>query len=187
MLPSGEEIRRSLAGALALARGDVRGMGLFDVGFGGFWRSFAAPILAAPLYLLLAAQRPRPSDAEGAPAALSLGGEIVAYLLDIVTFPLLALALTAFLGLGARYVPLVVATNWATPPQIALFLAAVTLGGIAAPLLPTLLLGATMAALLYQWFVIRTALGTTGGNAAAFVALNVIVGVVLNRALAALL
>ena len=186
MIPTREEVQRSLAGALLLARGNTAGMGAFELSFDGFWHSFAAPVLAAPLYaLLLAEQYLRMGYAGG------LGGlvmaETLSYALDIVSFPLLAIPLTRFLGLGARYVPLIVATNWATLPQVMLFFAAVVVGGAIPPLRPVLLLGALLATLGYQWFVIRTALVATGSIAAAFVALNLLVGIMLSRSVDMLL
>jgi hypothetical protein len=107
--------------------------------------------------------------------------------LDVVTFPLLAIPLTRFLGLGARYVPLIVATNWASLPQAGAFLAATVLGVVAPPWRGGLLLAVLLATLAYQWFVIRTALGTSAGNAAAFVVLDLIAMEVLNRLVDALL
>jgi hypothetical protein len=180
MIPGREEIGRAVQGALLLARGDSAGMGLFDTSFDGFWHSFAAPVLAAPIYALLLAEQYARFGHEGGLGTIVLA-ESVSYILDILTFPVLAIFLTKFLNLGARYVPLVVATNWATLPQVLLFLAAVTLGTLVAPLRPALLLFAMLATLTYQWFVVRTALGSTGGHAAAFVTLNLLVGLLLNR------
>ena len=59
-----DEIQTSIYGAWRLARGDVRGISLFDATYRGFWRSFIAMILIAPLYAvsagkaLLAAMEP---------------------------------------------------------------------------------------------------------------------------------
>ncbi len=180
MIARREEIGRAVQGALLLARGDTAGMGWFDISFDGFWHSFTAPLLAAPIYALLLAEQYARFGSTGGLGAIVLA-ESVSYILDILTFPVLAIFLTRFLGLSARYVPLVVATNWATLPQVLLFLAAVTLGILVAPLRPALLLFAMLASLTYQWFVVRTALGSTGGHAAAFVMLNLLVGLLLNR------
>ena len=174
MLPTVEEIRRSLHGAVLLARGDPGGMGWFDLSFDGFWRSFAGPLLAAPLYALLAAERYLRSGHEG-PVGPLLASEVAAYLLDVAALPLLAILLVRFLALGPRYVPLVVATNWAALLQAAAFLAAVVVGGAIPPLRGLLPLLVWLAMVFYQWFVVRTALGSTGNVAAAVVALNFVV------------
>lgn len=186
MIPTAQEVQRSVHGALLLARGDAGGMGWFDVSFDGFWRSFAGPLIAVPLYALLVAERYVRFGHEG-PLAAVLASELLAYLLDVATLPLLGIALTRFLALGGRYVPLVVATNWATLPQVAAFLAAVVVGGAFPPLRPVLPLLAWIAMLTYQWFVVRTALGSTGNVAAAVVVLNLLVGLFVYRLVAAAL
>jgi hypothetical protein len=179
-MTAGQDIRRSLHGAMLLARGEVAGMGWLDLSFEGFWRSFAAPLLAAPAYALVIADQYVHVGYHG-PLAPVLVGEAVSYAIQIVAFPLLAMLVTRFLGLGARYVPLVVATNWASLPQVAAYLAACVLGAAFPPLRSGVLLGAMLATLAYEWFVIRTALGTSAGNAAAFVVLNLLVGLLLNH------
>jgi hypothetical protein len=185
-MPPRQEIRRSLHGALLLARGEVAGMGWFELSFEGFWRSFAAPLLAAPAYALGLALQYASSGYHG-PVAPVVTAEAGSYALDAVTFPLLAIPLTRFLGLGARYVPLIVATNWASLPQAGAFLAATVLGVIAPPWRGGLLLAVVVATLAYEWFVIRTALGSSAGNAAAFVALDLLVVELLNRLAEAIL
>jgi hypothetical protein len=174
MLPTAAEIQRSLQGAFLLARGDPAGMGWFDLSFGGFWRSFAGPLLAAPLYALLAAERYVRSGREG-PVGPLLASEVAAFALDVAALPLLAILLVRFLALGSRYVPLVVATNWAAPLQAAAFLAAVVVGGAVPPLRGLLPLLVWLAMVVYQWYVVRTALGSTGNVAAAVVVLNFVV------------
>ena len=176
------ELVRSLRGAWLLARGDAAGMGLLDLSVEGFWHSFAAVLIAAPAYVLLLAERfARAGLPPGAGLAGTALAESLAYLVDVATLPLLAIPLTRFLGLGARYVPLVVASNWATVPQVALFLAAVVLGLALPPMREGFLLAALMVTFGYQWFVVRTALGVPGSTAVAVVLLNVVVGMLLNR------
>ena len=74
--------------------------------------------------------------------------------------------LTRLLGLDRNYVALIVAHNWSAVLQMAVFVAVVLLGVILPAALGTLLVTVTTVAILvYQWFVIRTALQTTGGIA----------------------
>lgn len=183
------ELVRSLRGAWLLARGDVRGMGLLDLTVEGFWGSFTGAVVAAafvaPAYALLLADRfARTGQSPGAGTLL---GEALSYLADIVTLPLLAIPLTRFLGLGGRYVPLVVASNWATVPQAALFLAAVVLGLALPPFRDGLVLTALMVTVAYHWFVVRVALGVAGTTALAVVLIHFLVGTMLKRTLDALL
>ena len=52
-MPSYAEIQRSVQAAWLLARGDTRGMALFDLSLEGFWKSFAAALLVAPAYAIV--------------------------------------------------------------------------------------------------------------------------------------
>lgn len=175
-----EEIKRSLLGAWLLARGDVRGMELLDLSVEGFFRSFVAAVVAAPLYLVLLVDRYR---SVGMPTGLGsiVSSEALGYLLGWIAFPLAAVPLTRLLGLGNRYVPLIVAGNWATVIQAGLFVVALLLSGLLpVPVRSVLLLVATLALLVYQWFVIRTALETTGGTAAGVLAVSVLLDTIVS-------
>ncbi|MDF1585666.1 hypothetical protein [Marinimicrococcus flavescens] len=175
-----DEIKRSLLGAWLLARQNTRGMELFDLSVEGFFRSFMAALVAAPVYLLLTIDR---YQTAGMPAELGsvVALETVSYALSWIAFPLVAILLTRLLGLGHRYVPLIVAGNWAAVLQVGFFLVALLLSAILPPAMRALLLfAATVAVLLYQWFVIRTALGTTGGTAAGVLAVNVLLDTILS-------
>lgn len=175
-----DEIKRSLFGAWLLARGDTRGMELFDLSVEGFFRSFVAALVAAPVYLLLILDR---YQTTGMPAALGsvAAVEAVGYALGWIAFPLLAVLLTRLLGLGHRYVPLIVAGNWAAVLQVTFFLVALLLAGLLPPPMRALILfAATVLVLVYQWFVMRTALQTTGGTAAGLLAVNVLLDTILS-------
>ena len=81
-------------------------------------------------------------------------------------FPVVALVLTRLLGLDRNYVALIVAHNWSAVLQMAAFVAVMLLGGILPAAFGTLLVAVTtIGILVYQWFVIRTALQTSGGVA----------------------
>jgi hypothetical protein len=186
-MPSYAEIERALQGAWLLARGETRGMGLFDLSVEGFWKSFAAALLAAPAYLLVLLEQyavlGRPEHLAGTVAA-----EILAYACGWLAFPVAAAFLTRLLGLGGRYVPLVVASNWGAMLQIGLY-TVVVLVSLILPGEPRtlLLLAATAAVLVYQWFVIRTALETSGGIAFGFVVFDVLLSVAVTRGIDGLL
>ena len=126
-MPSYPEIVRSVQAALLLARGETRGMALLDLSVDGFWRSFAAAVIVAPAYLLVLLDQYRllgwPEHVWGTVAA-----ETTSYLLGWVSFPLAAIPLTRLLGLSGRYVPLVIANNWSTVVQVALYTTVVLVG-----------------------------------------------------------
>ena len=161
-MPDREEIWNGLLGAYRLAWLDTAGMRYFNLTFDGFWHSFFAAVLAAPAYAILIGLQV--ARAEGAvDLGLLILTESIGYVLAWAAFPLVAIILTRLLGLGRNYVALIVALNWTAVLQTALFLGAVLLGPILPDLLATLIVLLTTGAILvYQWFVIRTALQTTG-------------------------
>lgn len=182
MIPDQKEIGRSLTGALRLARLDGGGMGSFNLSIEGFWRSFFAAVIVAPGYALLVAQKLATWPGHVDPA-LAVLIEAAAYVLTWAAFPLAAIFLTLLLGLSRNYVALIVATNWAEVVQFGLFLVATVLAAALPPGLrePVLVL-AIGAILLYEWFVARTALATTGGVAAGIVVVDLLLAISINLA-----
>lgn len=174
MIPSKDEINRALFGVWLLAKRDRRGMAWLDLTVEGFWKSFFAMAVAAPTFVLLVIDR---YLTEGLPGALGLVAvsEAVGYVLGWLAFPIAAIFITRHLGLGARYVPLIVAANWGTVLQITFFMVArLTAGFLPAPVGGVIMVVATFVVLTYQWFVILVALETTPGTAAALVAIDVL-------------
>jgi hypothetical protein len=188
------DIQRAVEGALKLARGDTGGLQLFDVSIDGFYRSFLAAILAYPAYLLLTMAVPAdlgaPADvgAQEPAAAASYLSSAIGFLIAWLVFPIASIFLTRFYGLQHRYVPLVVAGNWAALVQAYAFLAAVLIGGLLGQAVgPVLVLAAMGAILVYEWFVIRVALETSSAVAAGFVAVDLALSLVVSRITAAVL
>jgi hypothetical protein len=178
-MPSREEVLRSLNGAWRLAWLDRSGMRYFNLTVEGFWRSFFAAVLVAPGYALLVAQKLLGRSEEFS-AVWALVVEITAYVVIWAAFPAVAVVLTQLLGLARNYSALIIAVNWAAVIQIAAFLVAVGLAFVVPPLGSLLLTLATGAILFYQWFVIRTALETTGGLALVLVLVDLLVNLAIN-------
>jgi hypothetical protein len=179
-MPDREEIRSALFGAYQLAWFNPAGMGYFNLTFDGFWRSFFAAVLAAPAYAILVGLQ-----VAAKPEVLDLGllvlTESIGYVLAWSAFPLAAIVLTQLLGLGRNYVALIVALNWTAVLQTALFVGIVLLGPFLPSGLGTLLITLTTCAILvYQWFVIRTALQTTGGVAVMLLLVDLAITSVIN-------
>ena len=166
MIPSAEEILRSLYGAYRLARLDAQGMEHFNVSLGGFWRSFLVSVPLAPLFLVLASlYRPADSDPLDFFAA-----KLVGFFGGWALFPVAMVLLVRGFELQARYVPFIVAYNWsqAIVMAVVLPLAAV----VAGRLLPGVVTGMVSAGVLfatfyYLWFIARTALQTSKSLAVA--------------------
>lgn len=184
-MPGWGEIARSLLGAWRLARLDRAGMALFDISIPGFWRSFFASVLVAPLYIYLLAIAPgdaAPAAAEDPDPAWRAVVLIVAYALEWAAFPIAMIFLARLLGLTGYYVGYIIAANWGSVLQMALFVIPATLawlggeGGFGAFLTSL----ATLAALLYQWIIARTALQTTAVVAAALVIIDLLLGLLIN-------
>ena len=176
MMPTAEEVRRALTGAVLLLRGQPAGMGCFDLSVEGFWKSFAAALLVAPGYAFLLIEQ---YATTGLPADLFTVAlvEIVAYAVGCVAFPIAAIFLTQLLGLGGRYVPLIVAGNWSSLPQVGFLLAALLVSLAVPSARPMVFLAATLAAVAYQWFVARTALQTSGLVAFGLVVVDVLLSI----------
>ncbi len=186
-MPSYAEIRRSIEAAWLLARGDQRGMTLFDLSVDGFWHSFAAALLVAPAYALVLADQYAHLGWPESTLWTALT-ETISYVAGWLAFPIAAIFLTRLLGLASRYVPLIVANNWSAVVQMGVYTVVVVFGTLLPPEMRALaLLLTTLAVLAYQWFVIRTALGTSSGTALGLVVIDVLLSMAVSRGLDAVL
>jgi hypothetical protein len=176
------EIIRSLYGALHLARGDTSGMAFFNATEQGFWRSFTAALLIAPLFALLLTIRYHVNEA-GVSLLRFTAIETIAYVVSWVAFPLLLFHLTDILGTGHRFVRYIVAYNWASVLQnllylpFALLVEAHLVQGAGSTFFGIILLGLV---LLYTWFVTRTALEVTNLLAAGLVMIDLVLSIFIN-------
>lgn len=165
-------MRRSVDAAFDLVTRNPRAWEKFDLTADGFYRSFAAFLIVAPINIatdlivvqLAAAERAR----QNMPA-----GEAVYYMSDAVfstvalcvqwlLFPIAMLFLLRFLGYAQRYAALVIAHNWGSVvvwlfvlPAYLLFLAGILTSDQAISL-NLIVLGLT---LYYRFYIAQTALG----------------------------
>ncbi len=175
------ELVAAVYGASLLARFDAAGMRVFDISLRGFWRSFMAAVLVAPLYAVLLAARPDAETAGGLPFFVVTAS---AYVIHWVAFPLLMVTVTRLIDREQHYLGYIVAYNWSALLQNAVFLplTLIALGGAlgdaGASLLTALVFGYILA---YDWFVTRTALGIGRAGAAALVmlalGLDILIGI----------
>ena len=176
------EIIRSLYGALHLARGDTSGMAFFNATEQGFWRSFTAALLIAPLFALLLTIRYHVNEA-GVSLLRFTAIETIAYVVIWVAFPLLLFHLTDIVGIGHRFIRYIVAYNWASVLQnllylpFALLVEAHLVQGAGSTFFGIILLGLV---LLYTWFVTRTALEVTNLLAAGLVMIDLVLSIFIN-------
>ncbi len=181
-MPSQREVVAALYGAWRLMRFDAGGMNWFDLTTDGFWRSFFAAALAAPFFALLVyLDLFRRAETMDTGWAILLAALV--YAIGWAIAPVASIFLTRMLDLTRGYVPLIVAYNWASVPQVVLQTAVALIGELG--LLPQGLAGALLFVavvyiLIYEWFIVRTALQTTPGTAIGIVILFEVLGITLN-------
>jgi hypothetical protein len=178
------EAQLAVGGALRLAVGDRRGLGVFDVSIDGFWRSFRAALLCYPLYLLLVVLRVSSGEWEKSGVPTIVIVESIAFVVSWAAFPLLMLPLSRLLGREDRFLAFMVAYNWSQVPQTVLFVL-VGLDGASGLMTQgaaaVAQLGAAVAVLLYEWYIARVALFVTGAQASVVVILDLVLASVLGR------
>jgi hypothetical protein len=117
-------INRSVDAAFALVVRDKRAWDKFDLSVEGFYRSFLAIAVVAPMNIVtdiiatnvvnaerLKQGKPALSQVYGLPEALF---STVTFVLQWMIFPIAMIFVLRFLGLTHRYAPLIVAHNWGT-------------------------------------------------------------------------
>ncbi len=114
-----DEIERSLTGAWLLFLDKPGAIGTFDASVEGFWRSFQAIVLVAPVYAItIFADHAIYAAAAGAEGAVDHAAfyatRWVSLALDWVTLPLILAGLARFLGIRGGYPAYVVARNWSS-------------------------------------------------------------------------
>lgn len=185
-MPSAQEIRDSLRGAWRLLLFDPRGQELFNVSIEGFWRSFFAAVIVLPLYVaVIVIQRDMSAGLienldTDMPLAIpslrtTLIAEAIAYPFYVVAFPIAMVGLARLMRLTGRYVPYIIAYNWAGVIATALRLVplalyAAGLLGAEAARTPVLISFALIA--IYLWNVTRLVLGVHGFMALALVLID---------------
>jgi len=174
-----------LRGALLLARGRPEGLRDMPADMAGAARSFWAAAIGVPPFLILLAVGAR----QGGPALTApvLILQLLGYVISWAGYAVLSHRLVAALGKAARWPRFIAVWNWVNVVQYLLLLAGVLPALAGAPVWlaqTTALLGQGWA-LWLEWYAIRLALETTGLLAAAVMAPDVVLGVVVALALAA--
>jgi hypothetical protein len=178
-------VRENLAGAIDVMLGRPQGMHRLDLSVGGFWLSFAAIVLVAPLAALGLESQERLNAAMGGCAELLAGDwgiAAIAVLVDWVAFPLVFAVLVRPLGLAARYVPLIVCRNWGSviiSAVSALAHALHVIGLLPSAILPYVLLVIFAVSLRFLYLIVRTALAVPITVALPVVAFDVLLSLTL--------
>lgn len=178
-----DEARASLYGSWLLLIRDPEAFRHFNNTEAGFWRSFSAIILIAPLYLYAALVQVELPDAPATeePSQVML---MIGLILQWIGWPLAMAIIARVAGLAQNYARYIIAYNWSSvlvilallPPLILLDLGAV--GPNVAVFLSFVVL---LLSLYYRWYVAVAALETTGAVAAALVLADVVLSLGINR------
>ena len=178
------EVQLALVGALRLARGDRGGLACFDRSLDGFWRSFRAAVICYPLYLVLLTMRVSVAEWERSGGGRIITVETIGYVVAWVAFPILMLTVTRWIGRGGRFFDFMVPYNWCQVPQSALFVLVGLESGsgvVNTRASEALDIVAALATLVYEWYIARVALETTGAAAAFVVLVDLVLGVVISH------
>ena len=174
-------VAAGLAGALRLARFDNSGMAFFEINLSGFWRSFWAAGLVAPLFLLLLVLRQL--DAPGGAFGHHITIESLAYVIAWVMFPLVMASLSKQLGCAKHYFSFIIAYNWCGAIQNGVYLPIAILGytgALSSGLANLFALAAIIWVLVYTFFVARTALQVPPVTAFGIVVLDLALGLTID-------
>lgn len=182
-------VQRSIDAVVRLALRDTQAISQLDLTADGFFRSFWAMIVAAPLFAtslsgwnflgmsiaIEAGHKFEPSELEFGPREFALSA--LMYLLLWFVFPLAAFLILRFMQQTERFSAVVIAYNWSAILVMLLFTippALFGLGLIAA--FPTVALLFTIFgfALYYRFFVAAAALESDSSTAMAIACVNVI-------------
>ena len=175
-------VTKSLYGAYRLARADRDGMSYLDTSLDGFWQSFFAAFLVAPIFFLLLIIRFNVGVVE-TPAFRFLAIEGISYIIGWVLFPLIIYYLVQALDREQKFIGFIVAYNWASAIQNGIYLPFAILfelgiiSGAGAGFINFFLLCLVLA---YTWFVAKTALDVSGLIASGLVVLDVGLWIMIN-------
>ncbi len=162
------ELSSALYGAWRLARLDPRGQDNFDDSITGFWRSFQAAVIAAPGYILLLLPIFGQPNIEAGPLRF-LVIHALAYIISWTAFPLAMVGVAHRLRRDQDYLRYIIAYNWANVVQLVVLLPALFIIQFVGPWVLLIHLASMVAIYLYQWYVARTVLSISPGQAIAVV------------------
>jgi hypothetical protein len=178
------ELQLALTGCLRLARGDRGGLSCFDRSLDGFWRSFRAAVICYPLYLVLLAMRVSVAEWQTSGGWRIVMVETIGYVVAWVAFPLLMLNVVRWIGREHRFFEFMVPYNWCQVPQSALFVLVgleSASGILSIQASQAIDIVAALATLVYEWFIARVALDTTGLVAVFVVLVDLVLGVLISH------
>jgi hypothetical protein len=149
---------------------------------GGFSQQGREMRLAEKRATLVRSRRGSPATWERSGGSRIVTVETIGYVIAWVAFPLLMLSVTRVIDKAHRFFDSSCRTNWCQVPQsVLLVLVGIEskTGILGAQASETLDVVAAIATLVYEWYIARIALETTG-SAAFVVLVDLVLGVTLN-------
>ncbi|WP_321397120.1 hypothetical protein [Emcibacter sp.] len=176
---SNNSIASSLRAVWLLAQFDGRGMEMFDLSAEGFWKSFWAIVVAAPLAVLPALMGSNMAEEAGLQSAF--WPSLVSYFIHLPFTAFIMIYFTRYMKIDANYAPMIIAYNWSTVIvyAVSLPLSLIIAGGVIGQevgVVASMLIAGYIYC--YRWFVFKESLQISGWLA---------IGVLLFQQLAALL
>jgi hypothetical protein len=194
--PSGEqpltitgEIASGIYGAWRLARGDVGGIGYFNATRQGFWRSFLAMAIVAPLFASVLLLIYEDAVDQYEPVRF-FSVHAIGYVTAWFLFPLIMFYVVQAIDRERRFFAFVAAYNWASVIQNFIYIPVVVvaqLGVIPPNLTYFLVFVIKTLVFVYTWFIARAGLGIAGPLAAAIAAGDLVLAGVMNWIIDAML
>jgi hypothetical protein len=179
------ETERALFGAWRLFLNQPDALRAFDTGIEGFWRSFQAIILVAPLYAVAALADRVAVIGSVTDGTFSEGvfwsAKIASLCVDWVAFPILLAGLAGFLQIGRGYIPFIAVRNWASVLMTLPFaaIAILQLLGVGEDLLLLPSLVALAFSLRLDFVIVRRTLAVPVDVAVALVLLDWLVSIAI--------
>jgi hypothetical protein len=179
---SRQEFAAAMAGVRGLVRLDPKAFAFFNATHEGFWRSFWAAAILAPFTAIAVAREAAVMPPDSLWRFIAF--QTIGYALGWLAFPLAMVRIADLLGRRDRYFHYMVALNWFHLVEIVFWGPLLVLGmtGILPGTVEQLLGLVVLVALLgYEWFIARHGLKIEGGTAAALVAIDFLLSLVIDR------
>ena len=177
------ELMTALFATLRLIRREPDALAWFDASLDGFWRSFAAAGLVAPLYVLSLLLWPDTVTIPAPDPTRLFLLKAIAYVMGWVAYPLVVISMLRRMNREGHFFRYLVAYNWFQLPKeavfflLALFYSAGVIPGHGAQFLSLIAFAAT---LYYFWYIARSALEVDGYTAAGMVLIDLTLSLLIS-------
>ena len=175
------EVTTALHGLWGLLRLRPEALDEFDATPHGFWRPYWLAAILLPAWILMLSDHPSATPLAHPNSYVAMQG--IGYVIGWFAYPLLMTRIADFLDRGPRYFTYMVPYNWFGVVQTVVWLGLNILGdsGGLTPLSAVLLwLFPQTILLCYGWFIAKHALDIRSGTAAALVAIDFLLSVVID-------